>query len=264
MDLQLKGKNALVSASSAGIGFAIAQGLAEQGVNVAIFSRNQQSIARAAQQIEAAAKSSRVIAFAGDVSKTDDLSRIIRETRAQLGSIDILVNNQGGPAPGGIAEVSDAQIESAYRSNLLSVLYSMRECLPEMKARRWGRILNILSISAKEPIPGLLLSNMFRPAVLGLAKTLASEVAAFGVTINSLLPNSVLTQRTRTLVERKALEKGIDFESALKESNKSLPIGYCASPEEFAQMAIFLCSPKASYISGTAVPVDAAASRALY
>jgi 3-oxoacyl-[acyl-carrier protein] reductase len=263
MDLLLNGKVALVCASGAGIGKSIATSLAEEGVHVSIFSRTQNAIEATAKEISAIAKG-KVIYNTCNLARPDEISRVYKDTVTQLGPIDILINNQGGPAPGNLDDVSEDQIEDAITTNIRSVFQLTKLCLPSMKKRKFGRIVNILSISAKEPLPGMLLSNTVRPAILGFAKTLATEYAPFGVTINSLLPSAVLTQRALSLIQKQAREKEIDIDVALSNAAASLPIGRLASPEEIAQLAVFLCSPQASYISGTAIPIDAGASHTLF
>ncbi|OGD89927.1 hypothetical protein A3A54_01145 [Candidatus Curtissbacteria bacterium RIFCSPLOWO2_01_FULL_39_62] len=263
MDLMLNKKVALVCASSAGIGKSIATSLAKEGVHISIFSRTQSAIEAAAKEISVIAKG-KVIYNTCDLSRPNDISHIIEYTVTQLGPIDILINNQGGPEPGNLDDVTEDQIETAFTTNIRSVFQLTKLCLPSMKKRRFGRILNVLSISAKEPLPGMLLSNTVRPAILGFAKTLATQYAPFGVTINSLLPSAVMTQRALLLTQRQARGKRIDTNTALSKSAASLPIGRLASPEEIAQLAVFLCSPQASYISGTAIPIDGSASHMLF
>ena len=263
MDLLLRKKVALVCASSAGIGKAIAKGLAEEGTHVSIFSRTDNSIKRAAEDIAKTAQG-KVIYNVCDISNFEDVKRIIEDTNKKLGLVDILINNQGGPAAGSIEQLTDKEIDSAIITNLRSVIHITKLCLPAMKQRSFGRIINILSISAKEALPGMLLSNIVRPALLGFSKTIAREYAPFGITVNSLLPSAVLTDRATSLMQKQATEQGVDFDAVLRNAIKSLPIGRMASPEEFAQLAVFLSSPKASYITGTAIAVDGGASHSIF
>jgi 3-oxoacyl-[acyl-carrier protein] reductase len=262
MDLALSGKVALVCAASAGIGKAIALGLAREGVSVAIVSRGSEAIAAAAAEI-AEHTGADVLALTGDLGVAGDVTAAYDRTVERFGRVDILINNQGGPAPGTILELGEEQLDSAIDTNLRSVYRLVRLCLPGMVERGFGRIVNILSITAKEPPAGMLLSNMMRPAILGLSKTIAVENAATGVTSNSLLPSAVLTQRATTLLERTASTQGISFDEALANLEGSLPIRRMASPEEFARLAVFLCSPEASYITGTAIPVDGASGKGI-
>ena len=263
MDLLLHQKVALVCASSTGIGKAIAKGLAEEGVHVSIFSRTENSIKQAAEDIAKTARG-KVIYHVGDISHSEDVERIIEDTKEKLGTIDILINNQGGPAAGSIEHLTNEEIDSAIETTLRSVIHVTKLCLPEMKRQSFGRIINILSVSAKESLPGMLLSNIMRPALLGFSKTIATEYAPFGITVNSLLPSAVATDRATFLMQKQAKEYGTDLNAVLKNAVKSLPIGRMATPEEFAQLAVFLSSPKASYITGTAIAVDGGASHSIF
>ncbi len=263
LNLELYQRVALVCASSGGIGKAIAKELARQGAAVSLFARNEGALVAASEEI-AALGGGRVIHQVADLAKPQDLSQVVEVTRSKLGPIDILIHNQGGPAPGGFDDVTDAQLDSALEINLRAVIRLTRLCLPEMKRRGWGRILHVLSVSAKEPLAGMFLSNVLRPAVLGLSKTLATECARSGVTVNCILPSAVLTDRARNLMRLRAEKESLTLEQVQAESAKNLPIGYLASPEEFAQLALFLCSPKASYVTGTAIPVDGGFTRGLY
>jgi 3-oxoacyl-[acyl-carrier protein] reductase len=266
MNLALKGKVALVCASSAGIGRGIALGLASEGARVSMFARTRANVEAVCSEVQRIARAAGgdAICHAGDVSVRADLTRIVEETRRQLGAIDILINNQGGPDPGTVEQISDEQFEAAVAANLRSVFHLTRMCLPEMKARGFGRIINVLSLSAKEPLPGMLLSNMLRPAILGFAKSVAQEYAPFGITVNSLLPAAVRSDRTNMLLQRRAAAEGKDFAAILAQAGKSIPVGHIATPAEFAALAVFLCSPQASYVTGTAISVDGGASRSLY
>jgi len=263
VDLSLQGKVALVAASSSGIGKAIAMGLALEGVHVSIFSRNLAAVEQAASEISAVSQG-KVLYRSCDLGKVEQLEETVRFTEDALGPIEILVNNQGGPAPGGFDEITEAEIRTALKVNLESVLLLSRLCLPAMKHRGWGRILNILSFTAREPAPGMFLSNMLRPAVAGFAKTLAYEVARFGITVNSLLPGSVLTKRSASLLEAKARRLGQDIKKVEADTLAAVPIGRFAGPDEIAALAVFLCSPKAAYITGACLPIDGGLTRGLF
>lgn len=263
MDLKLKGKNALVFAASKGIGKSIAKLLYTEGANVAFCSRNIDDLKKAHDEI--APLGSGVLFYdTCDLAKSEDIATFIKATQKKLGKIDILINNQGGPTPGNFSAISEVQLQEALNNNLLSIFRASKLCLPDMIDKKWGRIINILSISAKEPIPTLLLSNMTRSSVLAMAKTMAKEYAQYGITINSLLPNAVLTDRTLFFMKQKSEEQKISIEEAIKQSATSLPIGHIASPEEFNQLTLFLCSEAASYVNGTAISVDGGASAGLF
>lgn len=262
MDIELRERTALVAAGSAGIGKAIATGLASHGAQVCIFARTEATLEAASREMSAAGM--RVMYAVGDLGDPADVARVAAEASARLGPIDILVNNQGGPPPGTFDDVTVDQVRRAFAVNVESVLQLTRLCLPSMRERGWGRILNILSVTAKEPAPGLFLSNLVRPAVLGFAKTVARENAAFGITVNSLLPASVLTKRARDLLGLEAERKGITLQEAIDDAARRLPIGRIAAPEEFAEIALFLCSSRAAYVTGTAIPVDGGATHTLF
>jgi 3-oxoacyl-[acyl-carrier protein] reductase len=263
MDLKLKGKNALVCASSAGIGKGIAKDLISEGVNVSLLGRDAERLEKAKKELETIGNV-KIIATICDLAREKDIAHVFKKTISNFGRIDILVNNQGGPAPGTFEEIDAQQTQDAININLVSVLRLSRLCLEHMKSNKWGRIINILSISAKEPIAGLYLSNLVRPAVLGFAKTVALEYAPYGITINSLLPSAVLSDRTSYFVQQNADKNNISFKDALKNISSSLPMKYIATPEEFARLSTFLCSPLASYITGTAIAVDGGTSKSLY
>lgn len=262
MDLGLRGRTALVAAGSEGIGKAIAKGLATEGVRVCVFARTKSTLEAAVAEISAAG--TEAVYAVGDLGDPSDVARVAADARDRLGPIDILVNNQGGPPPGTFDDATTEQVARALAVNLASVLQLTKTCLPSMRERRFGRILNILSVTAKEPAPGLFLSNLVRPAVLGSAKTIARENAAFGITVNCLLPASVLTRRARDLLTLEAGRKGITLEAAMDDAAARLPVGRIATPEEFAEVAVFLCSPRASYVTGAAIPIDGGASHTLF
>lgn len=263
MDLSLKNKNALVLGGSAGIGKAIAKGLYFQGANVMIASRSTEKLDLATREI-GNGDNTRIRSKVCDVSSPEDLKELFDEFKRSYGTVDILINNQGGPVPGSFEKIDESKLLEALNTNLLSFYRSIKLCIDDMKLRKWGRIINILSVSAKEPIPNMLLSNMIRPAVLGMSKTIAQEYAAFGITCNSVLPNAVLTERTRFFIEERVKNEGVSFEQALKDIAINLPIKYIATPEEFAQAVLFLCSVQATYVNGIALPIDGGASKGLY
>lgn len=255
MNLGLEGRVALVAASSRGLGRATAAELAAEGASVIMCARNQSELARAAEQI-AASSGAPVVPVAGDLSEPDDVRRIVKTGVAALGPVDILVTNTGGP-PAGPFESHDREAwHQAVRQNLDSVLELTRAVLAGMKERRWGRIINVTSIAVKQPVENLILSNSVRAAVTGFARTLANEVAPFGVTVNNVLPGYTETQRVVELAERIASAKQITTEQARAEWERQIPMGRLGEPREFAALVAFLASERASYITGTSIPVD--------
>ena len=255
MKLGLERRVALVAASSRGLGRATAAELAAEGASVIMCARNEDELARAAEQI-AATSGARVVPVAGDLSQPDDVQRIVTTGVAALGPVDILVTNTGGPPAGPFESHDRAAWHEAVRQNLDSVLELTWAVLPGMKERRWGRIINVTSIAVKQPVDNLMLSNSVRAAVTGFARTLANEVARFGVTVNNVLPGYTETQRVVDLARRIATDKQITPEEARAEWERQIPMGRLGEPREFAALVAFLSSERASYITGTSIPVD--------
>lgn len=263
MELGLKNKVALISASSKGIGKGVALALAKEGVNVSILGRSAENLETAIQEIKEGSNVE-AIATVCDINNSNNIEQVYRLTLEKLGRIDILINNQGGPKPGNFEDISLDEIRDAISACLMPNFAFTKLCLPDMVKNNWGRIVNILSISAKEPLPGMFLSNMIRPAVLGFTKSLSTTYADKGITMNSVLPSAVLTERTGFFVKKKASENRISYNQALLEIAKNLPPKYIASVNEFATNVVYLCSENASYINGTAIPVDGGLSKGLY
>ncbi len=247
MDLKLDGKVALVTAGSKGIGLAIAQGLAAEGVKVAL-------CARSAAEVEAAAAAVGGVGFVADVSSEADLGRLFSEVRGALGSPDILVTNAGGPPSGTPTQLGLSGWDNAYALTLMSVVRMVQHALPDMRKKGWGRIVNVTSLSVREPVPTLTLSNAFRAAVTGYAKTLAGEVAGDGVTVNNVAPGYTATARTDELF-------GSDARQQLE---ADIPMGRFATPEEVAAAAVFLASQGAAYITGQTLLVDGGLTKGVY
>jgi 3-oxoacyl-[acyl-carrier protein] reductase len=264
MDLGLKGKVALVLAASKGIGRASAAALAAEGAFVSVGARDRQTLEQAAQEIQQNSESP-VLAVPTDVRKSEDIEAIVAATIHQFGRIDILVNNAGGPPFGTFEMLDDTQWHAAFDLTLLSAVRLIRQVLPHMRQAGSGRIINIVSTSVKEPIDGLLLSNSLRLGVVGLAKTLSVEFAAYNITINNVCPGRILTDRIRhgSNIKRK-IEKGMSEEEALKEVAEDIPLKRIGKPEELAALVAFLASEQAGYITGTTIQVDGGLTRALF
>jgi 3-oxoacyl-[acyl-carrier protein] reductase len=262
MDLGLKGKTALVAASSRGLGRAVAGELAREGANLVMCARTAGPLEQAGQDIfdETGAE---VIAVPTDLSEPDDVERLLEAAKADFGRIDILVTNTGGPPPGPFESHSPEVWSDAVRQNLYSVLGLTRAVLPEMKEAGWGRIVNITSIAVKQPVDGLILSNSIRAAVTGFAKTLSNEVAPFGVTVNNVMPGYTKTERLEQLAADTAERTGMRVEKVIAEWESQIPMQRIGSPEEFAGIVAFLASERASYITGVSIPVDGGSIRAL-
>jgi 3-oxoacyl-[acyl-carrier protein] reductase len=262
VDLGLKGKAAAVAAASRGLGRASARALAREGASVAVCGRDESRIREAADDIarETGASTLPVVA---DVAKADDCRRFVEAAANAFGRLDILVTNTGGPKPGPFDAVDDVRWEEAFHTTLANVFHLARAAVPHMKRNRWGRIVNIASLSAKQPIDGLLLSNVFRPAIVGLAKTLANELGADGILVNTVCPGYTRTDRLQEVMEARAKAAGTTPEKVLADLAKSVPLGRVAEPEEFAAVVAFLCSEPASFLTGLTLAVDGGACKGL-
>lgn len=254
MDLNLTGKNALVVASSKGLGKAIAAQLAAEGANVMLTSRSPEQLEQTKQELLQTAQG-QVECTPCDITKLDDIQALVAATRKRLGPIDILINNAGGPPGGGFDQVDDAAWQSAFELNLLSYVRLIREVLPDLK-QSGGRIINVTSSSIKQPIPGLILSNAFRMGILGLAKSLADELAPYNILVNTVAPGRISTDRTAYLDQLKADKRGINKEQVVEESLRNIPLQRYGDPIEFAKVVCFLASDASSYMSGSTIMVD--------
>lgn len=255
MDLGLKGKVALVAAASKGLGRAVAEEFAAEGASLALCARGEEDLRKACDEISSAT-GARVVGVAADVSKTEDAVRLVNRTLDEFGRIDVLVTNSGGPPAGDFESLSAEAWEQATRLVLSSVLELTRLALPGMKERRWGRILNVTSIAVKQPVENLMLSNSLRAAVTGFARTLANEVAPFGITVNNLLPGYTRTERVVELAQTISAREGASEKEVYARWEKEIPMRRLGEPHEFAALAAFLASERASYITGTSVTVD--------
>jgi 3-oxoacyl-[acyl-carrier protein] reductase len=251
MDLGLRGRTALVTAASKGLGKASAMGLAAEGVNVAICARTERDIISAADEIRSNT-SAAVLAMPCDVTDAGQVGALVHRTTERFGGVDILVANAGGPPRGYFDDATDAQWIQAFELSLLSTVRLIRAVLPSMRARRWGRILTIQSSSVKQPIPGLLLSNAVRPGVAGMIKTLAGELGKDNILVNTVCPGRIMTDRFLG----GAQQAGQSVDDYLAQHSADVPLRRIGTPEEFANMVVFLASERASYITGVAVQVD--------
>jgi 3-oxoacyl-[acyl-carrier protein] reductase len=262
MDLQLTGKVALVTAASKGLGRATATRLAAEGARVMISSRGEEQLATTAAEITAAT-GAQVEYCPADVADADDLARLLRLPQQRLGGVDVLVNNAGGPRPGGFDALDDDAWREAYELNLMSTVRLIRGVLPHMREQGWGRIVTIASSSIKQPIENLLLSNTYRVAILGLAKSLAIEFAPDGVLINTVGPGRIDTDRVAGLDAGRAAQSGISVEEVRAQTAKAIPLGRYGTPEEFANVAAFLVSGANTYLTGQAFLVDGGMVKAI-
>lgn len=263
MNLGIAGKTALVCAASRGIGKAIAIQLAREGTNLVICARNEEGLRKTAREIEATC-SVKVLPIIADLIKASEVKSLVEETMDHYGWIDILVTNAGGPPSGPSLTFTDKDWEYAMVLNLLSTVRLCREVIPIMKRQGWGRIINMVSIAAKQPLENMILSNSIRAAVIGLAKTLSQETASENITVNSICPGWILTDRLVQIVKKRAESHGKTYDKELADLTASIPMKRCGTPEEVASLAIFLASERASYITGTTIQVDGGLVKGLY
>lgn len=255
MDLGLKGRCVLVSGASSGIGLAAAQLFVEEGARVAICARGVERLEAARRQLDPDG-SRGVLALAADLSQAAAARALQQQVQSQIGPVDVLVNNVGGPPPGNTGSVDDAGWARAVELTLMSAVRMARVVLPGMRAQRWGRIVNVSSTSVKQPIDNLLLSNSIRMAVLGWAKTLANEVAQDNVLVNTVCPGWTRTPRVQQVLDASARQGAADGMSAQESVARGVPLKRMAEPREIADVIVFLASARASYVSGAAVSVD--------
>ena len=261
METGLAGKVALVCAASRGLGKAAARGLAAEGARVAMCARHMPTLQAAAAEIQSET-GAEVLAIAADVSRRSDIVRLVDQTVQHFGGLDILVTNSGGPKAGLFSATTESDWRDAIDLVLLSTVLLCMEAVPHMR-RGGGRIINITSISAKQPIAGLMLSNALRPAVTGFSKTLANELARDGILVNCVAPGYTRTDRVIELAEATAAREGVLVEAVEKRTVQNIPLGRMAEPSEFADLVVFLASDRGRYITGTTIPVDGGYLRGL-
>jgi 3-oxoacyl-[acyl-carrier protein] reductase len=255
MDLGLKERVAIVAASSRGLGKACATELALEGATVVICARGRSQLEATAAEI-GQETGAQVLPITADLRDDAQIQHLAAEAQRRFGRIDILVSNNGGPPAGRFDDFDDDAWLAMHQLTLMSAVRLIRAVLPAMRARQWGRIINITSVSVKQPIDNLLLSNVYRPGVVGLAKTLSAQVAAAGITINNVAPGYTRTDRVLELAQAQAAEQNKTVDEVLADTTASFPIQRMGEPEELAALVAFLASERAGYITGATIPVD--------
>lgn len=262
MDLGISGRVAVVTAASRGLGKACATELAAEGARVMINARDRERLSGAADEIQSAV-GHEVAALAGDVTDEGYVRELIAETKLRFGALDILVANAGGPPAGFFDDFAARDYRDAVELNLISTINLCREAVPIMRERRWGRIVAITSIAAKQPVENLILSNTARAGVLGFMKSLSQQIAANGITVNTLCPGYHLTERLKSLGSSMSQKQGVSIEEVYASWAASTPMNRIGDPREFAAVVAFICSERASYLTGTVIQVDGGAYKAL-
>jgi 3-oxoacyl-[acyl-carrier protein] reductase len=262
MDLGVEGKVALVLAASKGLGRACAFSLAREGARVVIGARDAAALERTAEELRAQTHAE-IRAFPVDVGDAAASEAFVRRAREAFGPVDIVVTNSGGPPFGPFASFDEEQWDGAYRQNLLAIVRLIRLVLPEMQQRGWGRIVNIISGSVKSVLDRSVLSTAMRLGVVGMAKLLADEVAADGITVNNVAPGSILSDRVREVRLTPLLEQGLSEDEAVARLGATIPMKRIGLPEELGDLVAFLASDRAAYITGVTIPIDGGIGRAI-
>jgi len=262
MDLGIKDRVAIVAASSKGLGRATALGLAREGVKLTICARDRNALLKTADDI-VSETGAEVLPIVCDVSKTDEIKNLVQETVNKYSKVDILINNAGGPPTGNFQDFSLEDWQKAIELNLFSAITFGKEVVPFMKENKWGRIVNITSYAVKQPVDGLILSNTVRAGITGLAKTMSNELGKFNILVNNICPGRIFTDRITFLAKDRAEKTGKTFDEVIEQMGSDVPVGRIGKPEELANLAVFLSSERASYITGATIQVDGGLTKSL-
>lgn len=264
MNLGIEGRAAAVAAASQGLGLACALELAREGAAVAVCSRDRGRIDGAAARIREEVRGARVHAAVADVSAREECERFVAETVEAFGRVDILVTNTGGPRPGSLDQIGLDDIDAGYQSTLMSAVALMRAAVPHMREGGWGRIINIVSMTVKQPKVDLLVSNTMRPAILGFAKSVSNELAASGITVNNVAPGYTRTERLVELAGHLSRTRRVTPEEVFAEWERTVPARRLGEPGELAAAVAFLASERAGFITGVTLQVDGGAVQGLF
>jgi len=263
MDLGLKDRVAIVAASSQGLGKAVSMTLGSEGAKLVMCSRRPDAVEAAAEDVRRAT-GAEVLSIGADVTRSPEVRQLVHAAVERFGRVDICVTNAGGPPSKSFVETTEQDWNAAADLNLFSVVHCAREVLPLMQKQQWGRLLTITSISVKQPVDGLILSNSVRSAVSGLVKSLANEYGKYNITVNNVCPGYTRTARLTELAGRLARTEGVTLEQAEERWAKQTPLGRLGDPDEFASVVAFLASERASYITGASIAVDGGLIRGVY
>ncbi len=263
MNLGLQGKVAIVAAASQGLGKAIAMELSKEGAMVAICSRDEGRVKAAASEISKESEG-RVMAVQADVTSYEEIKAFVQKVVETYGGVDVVVTNAGGPPPGGFEDVGDREWYDTYDLTFLSAVRLIRECLPYMKEKRWGRIVVMTSIAVKQPVDNLALSNAVRLAVVGMAKSLAKDLAPYNITVNMTSPGYIATNRLKELFEASGKKQGKTGEEILDSVVKTIPMGRLGEPKEMGELVAYLASERASYLTGNIIQLDGGVYRGIF
>lgn len=263
MDLHLKGKSVIVSASSKGLGRATAEQFAKEGAHVLISSRNEEELKKSAANIKEVSGNENVRYHVCDITSPEDIMQLVQAAVDWNGTVDVLINNAGGPPAGTFDSFSDDEWQQAYELNLLSFVRLIREVLPHMRENGGGRIVNFASSSIKQTLDNLILSNTFRAGIVGLSKSLSQELASDHILINTVGPGRIATDRVAELDHIRAKNVDVSYEEIREQTEASIPMGRYGRPEEFAKLVVFLSSGANTYITGQSLLVDGGLVKAL-
>jgi len=263
MELNLKGKVAIVTAGSKGLGGATVDLLLREGAKVAFCSSREASISEKLNAIDPDFRDN-VFGVVCDLNSREAIGTFYVKVREKFGPVNVLVNNCGGPPPGYFDDTDEEKWESGYNQVLMSAVRLTKLVLPDMKKNRWGRVINITSLSVKQPVDNLLLSNTFRSGLTAFAKTISNAYGEYGITVNNVAPGHILTDRLKSLIKLKAEKAGKSYEEIFEMLSKDMPVKRFGKPEEFASAVVFLASEQASYITGVTLQVDGGIIKSTY